>query len=180
MMHSTNQKCNTLQSIIGIFLRTCNTPEKVMKTVAHMGLSISYRTVHGAVNSLNRKSFVARQELGRTRRTSWAFDNFDVDLKMSVPRIERSADMLTHLTSGTFIRLEHGVTVEDLRCSEFLWQKSRLNPTVDASLLPPRRTVADLRRLHPESDHPSGLTHRERYNAWKFRYDLIHHGPEYF
>jgi hypothetical protein len=29
--------------------------------------------------------------------------------------------------------------------------------------------------LHPEADHPSGLTRRERWNAWKFKSDLFEH-----
>lgn len=39
----------------------------------------------------------------------------------------------------------------------------------------------DFLNLHPEDlDHPSGLLRRERFNAWKFLDDLVHHGPEYF
>ncbi|OBZ72547.1 hypothetical protein A0H81_07974 [Grifola frondosa] len=38
LMQSTNQQCNMLSSVIGIFLHSCNTPEKVVKTLAHMGI----------------------------------------------------------------------------------------------------------------------------------------------
>ncbi|KAJ7800011.1 hypothetical protein B0H13DRAFT_2244977 [Mycena leptocephala] len=63
-----------------------------------------------------------------------------------------AADPLTHLTSGALIRLEHGVVPADLE-----------SPT------------ANLDMLHPETDHPSGLTRRERWNAWKFKSDLYEH-----
>jgi hypothetical protein len=76
--------------------------------------------------------------------------------------------------------LEHGVKLDDLKCSEELWKKSRLNPKVDPQTLPPPRTCSDIESLHPEVEHPSGLTRRERFNAWKFRYDLFHYGMQYF
>jgi hypothetical protein len=57
-------------------------------------------------------------------------------------------------------------------------EKSALNPQVESA--PIAQTCADLIALHPEEDHPSGLTHRERFNAWKFRSDLYNHGPAYF
>jgi len=44
MMQGTNQKCNTLKSVFGIFLHSCNTPQKVIDALAHMGISISVDT----------------------------------------------------------------------------------------------------------------------------------------
>lgn len=41
LMQSTNKSCNYLQSILGIFFHSTNTPEKVIETLAHAGLSIS-------------------------------------------------------------------------------------------------------------------------------------------
>jgi hypothetical protein len=73
-----------------------------------------------------------------------------------------------HLTSGVLIQLEHGVTIEDLRCLEELWKKSNLNLHAKVSDIPPIRTHEDLKSLHPEVDHPSGLTCHQRYIAWKF------------
>jgi hypothetical protein len=91
-----------------------------------------------------------------------------------------TADTLEHLTSGTLIMLEHGVKTDDLKCSEELWKKSHLNPKVDPKSLPAPRTCKDLEELHPEPNHPSGLTRRERFNAWQFRHDLIHNGLSHF
>lgn len=180
LMQGRNQKCNAFQSVNGLFLRSANTPEKVIKTLAHMGNSISLGAIHSAVNSLSNESEDALIAQGQTLLTLWAYDNFDVDLKVLVPTVEKQQDTLTHLTSATLIRLEHGVKLEDLRCSEYLWQRSLLNPNRDRHLLPPRPSMDALEKLHPEADHPSGLTRRERFNAWKFRSDLILHGPLYF
>jgi len=118
--------------------------------------------------------------MGQTLLVAYAYDNFDIDFKTHVPTVEATHDTLTHLTSGTLIQLEHGVTLEDLRCSEELWKKSHLNPKADPNNVAPKRTVEDLEGLHPEEDHPSGLTRRQRYIAWKFLSDLYEHGPEYF
>ncbi|KIJ07101.1 hypothetical protein PAXINDRAFT_35747, partial [Paxillus involutus ATCC 200175] len=54
---------------------------------------------------------------------SYAYDNFDVDLKSQVPTAEKSNDSLKHLTSGLLFPLVHGITVDDLKCPEELWKK---------------------------------------------------------
>ena len=179
MMQSTNQKCNALESVFGIFLHSTNTPEKVISALAHMGLSISVDAINKAVHLLSHETFHTLRAMGRSLLVAYAYDNFDIDFRRSVPTIEKTGDTLEHLTSGDLIMLEHGVTLEDLRCSDELWQKSPLNPKVPQDGLSPPHTCADLLTLHPETDHPSGLTRRERFNAWKFRQDMVHYGPVY-
>jgi hypothetical protein len=179
MMQSSNQKCNALGSVFGIFLHSTNTPEKVIQALAHMGISISINAIHSAIHSLSKETFHTLRAMGRSLLVTYAYDNFDIDFKRSVPTVEKSRDTLEHLTSGDLIMLEHGVTVDDLKCSEYLWKKSPLNPDIDPGKLPVH-TCADLLSLHPEINHPSGLTRCERFNAWKFRYDLCHYGPVYF
>ena len=180
MMQGTNQKCNALESVFGIFLHSCNTPQKVIDALAHMGVSISVDTIHSAIHSLSRETYETLRRMGQTLLVAYAYDNFDIDFKTHVPMVEATHDTLTHLTLGTLIKLEHGVTLEDLRCSEELWKKSHLNPKADPNDVAPKRTVEDLEGLHPEEDHPSGLTRRQRYIAWKFLSDLYEHGPKYF
>lgn len=179
-MQSTNQKSNALQAVLGVFLHSCNTPQKVEQALAHMGLSVSVNSIHHAVDSLSQKSAIILREMGQSLLVGYAYDNFDIDFKTNIPSIEKSGDTLTHLTSGTLIYLEHGVTREHLRCSKELWETSRVNPDIDLNKLPPQKTLDDLINLHPEEDHPSGLTRRQRFNAWKFLEDLCTYGPEYF
>ncbi|KAF7971243.1 hypothetical protein HWV62_21560 [Athelia sp. TMB] len=173
-------KCNALESVIGVFLHSTNTPQKVIDTLAHMGVSISVDAIHNAVHSLSAETYATIRDMGRTLLVAYAYDNFDIDFKTHKPTFEKTKDTLTHLTSGTLIGLEHGVTKEDLRCSEMLWEQSRLNPDADPSSIPAQKTVADLENLHPEVDHPTGLTRRQRYIKWKFEQDLYEHGPAYF
>ncbi|KAJ7899220.1 hypothetical protein B0H14DRAFT_3543559 [Mycena olivaceomarginata] len=180
MMQSTNQQSNMLESIIGIFLHASNTPSKVIETLASMGISISVDSIHNAIRSLSRETYERLRTMGQSLLVSYAYDNFDINFPNLVPTVEKSTDTLTHMTSGGLIYMEHGVKEVDLRCSEELWKNNPLNPEFDASKAPPPRTVTDLEDLHPEQDHPSGLTRRERFNAWKFLFDILTYGPHFF
>ncbi|KIJ10935.1 hypothetical protein PAXINDRAFT_40066, partial [Paxillus involutus ATCC 200175] len=105
LMHSTNRKSNGLQSLSGIFLQSTHTPQKVIETLARMGISVSVDAIHAAVQSLSAESHCAIQQLGRTLLAAYAYDNFDVDLKTTNPTVEKSTDTLKHLTSGLLFPL---------------------------------------------------------------------------
>jgi hypothetical protein len=180
LMQSTNKETNALESIIGIFLHSCKAPQKVIDTLARMGISISMSAIHQAVTSLSAESAEALHRLGQTLLVVYAYDNFDVNLKASIPTAERTADTLKHSTSAVMLPLQHGVTHEDMRCSEELWKKSHLNPNANPSHIPAEKTWKDLLGLHPEVEHPSRLTQHDRFNSWKFLNDICRHGPAYF
>ncbi|KAM6492216.1 hypothetical protein JOM56_011940 [Amanita muscaria] len=170
MLQSTNQKANTFASILGIFLHSCRTPQKVINTLARMGLSVSQSCIHTAINSLSSNAYLTLRKLGESHCIALAYDNFDVDLKISVPVIEKSADTLKHLTSGLVFPLQHGVTSEDLRYSNYLWQRSELNPA-NIGTLTNKKTYRDLLRLfHEPDDKPDTHTN---FNAWVFLRDLV-------
>ena len=179
-MQSSNQKINALESIIGIFLHSCRTPEKVIETLAHMGVSISTDAIHNAITSLSAESAKTIREKGQTLLVAYAYDNFDVNLKVGIPTVEKSQPTLKHLTSALTFPLQHGVRVDDLKCSEELWRKSQINPNADPSDVIPTKSWKNLLHLHPEIPHPSGLTRRQRFNSWKFMHDLCTYGPSYF
>ncbi|GLB39303.1 hypothetical protein LshimejAT787_0604650 [Lyophyllum shimeji] len=176
MLQSTNHKCNALQSIIGVFLQSCNTPETVREFLAHAGLSVSTTSINNAVNNLSKEAKAKMRELGQTFLASYAYDNLDIDLKHSVPTIEKSQDTLIHLTSGTMLPL-YEVLPGDLDCSDEMWARSHLNPDIPRNVVP-KVEPEDIAGLHREQEHPSGLLRDERFNAWKFLYDLLHYGPE--
>lgn len=73
--------------------------------------------------------------------------------------------------------LQHNISKEDLRCSEVLWKTSPFNTHAE---LPPKKGWADLLVLHVDTPDNSGLSRRDRFNAWKFLSDLISYGPPYF
>jgi len=119
------------------------------------------------------------QRLGKTFLAAYAYDNLDIDFKQDVPVIERQGDTLVHLTTGTMLPLHPKVALADLNCSDELWKKYYRNPSFKASDAP-SIAIYDIHNIHPEQQHPSGLTRRDRFNAWKFRSDLVNFGPEYF
>ncbi|KAG6808404.1 hypothetical protein H0H92_004255 [Tricholoma furcatifolium] len=116
--------------------------------------------------------------LGQGLTALYAYDNLDFDARTSVPTLEKREETMLHLTSGTMLPM-HEVNVDDLRCSEELWKRSTLNRNVSPNDLP-KISFEDIVAIHPDTEHPSGLLRSEQFNAWKYRYDLVHYGPEYF
>ncbi|KAF9457087.1 hypothetical protein BDZ94DRAFT_1176333, partial [Collybia nuda] len=120
MMQSTNQQCNALQSAIGLFLHASGKPETVWEMLSHIGVSISLDTINHTITNLSKESIDNMRTLGCTFLTSYAYDNLDTSLKHLVPTIEQPKKSLVHLTMGMMLRLNHGVTLEDLNCSDEL------------------------------------------------------------
>ncbi len=182
-MQSVDPRCNALQSVVGVFLHACNAPEKVIKVLSRMGISISLTSIHRAIKSLSQQSYLDIEALGRTLLSSYAFDNFDVLLKTLIPTKDSGVDRgLLHLTSGTLLRLEHGVTVDDLRCSRLLWDRSELNTNATHPIpFDPLKTMHLIYSLHPEPDFTEdSLGYRGQYRSWMFIQTLIKYGDPFF
>lgn len=184
---SVNQKCNTFQSVLSIFLHANNTPEKVSEVLSRMGVSVLMTAIYDAIDSLSNNAKHTVQQLSQTLTAAYAYDNFDVDLKTWKPMIKSAAEpSLKHLTSGLLFPLPRSISKEDLWVSEWLWRRSCLNnqlPNSCSELAP----APDFLRLLQIPWNPqymcidgNGMTCRDRWNAWKFLHDLIHHGPIYF
>ncbi|KAG1889573.1 hypothetical protein F4604DRAFT_2016744 [Suillus subluteus] len=177
MMRSTNQRSNTLQSLMGMFLQSTHTPQKVIETLERMGVSVSVNAIFAATRSLSAQTHCTLRSLGQSLLAAYVYDNFDVDLKSHEHKIENSNESLKHLTSGLMFPLQHCTSQEDLKCSEELWLKSSLNPRAEVL---PKRGWKDLLSLQPDTPNSSGLTRRDRFNSWKFLSDLVTYGPPYF
>ena len=177
-MLSTNQRCNYLQGFLGVFQRSCNTPDKVLEVFAHMGVSISPNAVTHAVSSLSEKAIVNILKTGHTLCTSFAYDNFDVELPTTRHGVDQSTVKLHHLTSALLVPLQHGVTPQDLQCSEELWKVSPYN---SARVQAPKvADIDELMEIHPDTYDQHNMTRRDRFNAHIFRRDLLLQGPAYF
>ncbi|KAG1760079.1 hypothetical protein EDD22DRAFT_848802 [Suillus occidentalis] len=150
---------------------------KVIETLEWMGISVSMNAIHAGTQSLAAQTHQHLQSLGQSLLVAYAYDNFDVDLKTHEHKIENSTETLKHLTSGLMFPLQHNISKEDLRCSEVLWKTSPFNTHAE---LPPKKGWADLLVLHVDTPDNSGLSHCDRFNAWKFLLDLISYGPPYF
>ncbi|KAG1896459.1 uncharacterized protein F5891DRAFT_958578, partial [Suillus fuscotomentosus] len=100
MMRSTNQRSNTLQSLLGMFLQSTHTPQKVIETLERMGISVSVNAILSGTQSLAAQTHQHLRSLGRSLLVAYAYDNFDIDLKTHEHKIENSMETLKHLTSG--------------------------------------------------------------------------------
>ena len=87
-MQSMTQQCNALGSVIGIFLHSCNAPEKVIKTLARMGMSISVQSVNNAISALSIDAKQQVQEIGQSLTVGYIYDNFDVNFPTSISTVE--------------------------------------------------------------------------------------------
>lgn len=182
-MHTADPHCNALQSVVGIFLHATNTPDKVIKVFSRMGTSISVTSITRAIHSLSQKSYVEIEALGRTLLTSYAYDNFDQLLKTLIPTKDGRAERgLLHMTSGTLLRLEHGVTTDDLKCARLLWDRNEFNVRAsDPKQFDALDTLRYLYSLHPEPEYVDGeLGRHGRYRSWVFIQTLIKYGPAFF
>nr|VWO97511.1 ATP-dependent RNA helicase CshA (EC [Ganoderma boninense] len=180
-MHAVDQQCNGLQSVMGIFLHSCSAPEKLIKVLARMGVSISLTSIHRAIESLSKQSLSDIETLGRTLLSSHAFDNFDAQINTLISTVDKPNEGLLHLTSGTLLRLQQA-RLEDLRCSKLIWSRSERNlDATDPRPFDPRATLRMLYTLHPEPNtlmSPLGLSRRGRFRAWSFVRTLLKHGPQ--
>ena len=166
------------QAAVGVFLHCCNTPESVIDFLARIGVSVSAKTITRSVKSLSKQAESAIRNTARKVLSAYAYDNLDVDMKPLLETVETAKTSLVHLTTATLLPLHH-VEQRDLDCSEMLWKMHTRNPHRQPSDVP-HINQRKLNNIHPEVPHSSGLTRRQRYNAWKFRYDLVHFGPEEF
>ncbi|KAI0666193.1 hypothetical protein C8Q78DRAFT_1083139 [Trametes maxima] len=183
LMHNQDQQCNALQSLTGIFLHSCGAPEKLVKVLSRMGLSIAPTSIQRAIKSMSEHSADDVEDLARTLLASYAFDNLDTKVPSGIPSVDKPQDGLIHITTGTLLRLEHGVTTEDLRCARLLWSRSENNPSPDADPRPfdARATMRRLLTLHREPDLSNGsLTRRGRFRKWCFMRTVLKFGPPAF
>lgn len=185
LMNTANQRCNAFASVVGIFLHGHNVPEKVVEVLSRIGVCISQSAIHGAIKSLSKDADTRIRALGQSLLVAYAYDNFDVNLKSAKPTLQaQSTTSLKHLTSALIFPLPRGTTLLDMKCSQWLWERSRLN-----DLLPDNRVGLEawpsyelMLKIHPSYRvaDDDGLDGRDRFNVWMFLRDLIQYGPLIF
>ncbi|KAG1724797.1 hypothetical protein EDB19DRAFT_1644354, partial [Suillus lakei] len=153
-----NQKSNTFQSIFGIFLQAAHTPQKVIETLSRMGICVSVDSINTAISSLSKEAHRGISAPGQTLLKSYAYNNFNVDLKSTVHTVNKSEDTLKHLTAGLLLPLQHGITLNNLRCLNTLWETSPLNPQVKSVDITSKKGWKDLLTLHPDPLNEAGLS----------------------
>ena len=84
-------------------------------------------SITNIIKSLTHKRQEIIKDLGRDGICALAYDNLDLDFKVKEPTLENLGSF-SSITTGTFIPLGYGTTLEDLRFSRELWEKNSLNP----------------------------------------------------
>ncbi|KAI0632072.1 hypothetical protein C8Q77DRAFT_1060511 [Trametes polyzona] len=183
LTQSRDPRCNALQSTLGVFFHSCNAPERLVKVMTKVGISISVASVRRAVLSMSDKTGDKIESFGRSLLVSYAFDNLDILMKALVPTVDDPhARGMLHLASGTLLRLDHGVTLEDLRCADILWDRSEHNVrSPNRRLFDPIATMDLLYTIHADSqDQDRVLSRQGRFRSWVFQRTLVEHGPAFF
>ncbi|ESK96683.1 hypothetical protein Moror_6903 [Moniliophthora roreri MCA 2997] len=78
------------------------------------------------VHTLQKDRAIDVEELGQHLLSGITFDNIDINQSHATPNIHDKSSNLIHLTSGTFIPLQHGVTRADLDCSNELAEQIKI------------------------------------------------------
>ncbi|KAF7969655.1 hypothetical protein HWV62_26759 [Athelia sp. TMB] len=167
LLQNTDHRCNTFQSIVGLFLQSAGAPETIVEPLSRLGVLLTTSSINNMVKNLSVESTVEMKALGHTLLASYAYDNVDIDLKHATPTGDALHDTLIHLTSATMIKIDHGITPEMLACSEMLWRQCKHSPKANLSDVPAMTSYIHLLDIHPEDEHPSGLTRRKRFRVWR-------------
>ncbi|KXN90924.1 hypothetical protein AN958_03199, partial [Leucoagaricus sp. SymC.cos] len=118
-MQNTNQHCNTLQAMIGLFLQSAGAPEIVVDLLSHLGLSITTLSIYRTVDSLSRKANKAICTAGASKTTMFGLDNLDFTLKHATPTLENTHNInLCHISSASALPL-----------TKAIWMNILCNPT---------------------------------------------------
>ncbi|TFK61621.1 hypothetical protein BDN72DRAFT_747445, partial [Pluteus cervinus] len=65
LLHSSNQKCNYLQTLIGLYLHATNTPESVRELLSRLGVSISTDAIRKTITKLSKDTSALMRTLGQ-------------------------------------------------------------------------------------------------------------------
>ncbi|PBK93786.1 hypothetical protein ARMGADRAFT_928311 [Armillaria gallica] len=135
--HSSNQKFNAFQAVIGFFLKSKQCPKIILEMVAHMGISVSVQSVSQMVNSLSKKAEERIKTLGPSNNI---YDNFDMEFLVAHPTPDHQKYHLsaTAVTFTLYLDIDHE---RDLRFTQELRETSEYNINIspdDAWIYKPR------------------------------------------
>jgi hypothetical protein len=184
MLQNSNERCNYLQGILGFFYHSTSVPEKVIETLAHAGLSISISSIHNAVQSVSHQASARIRHAVRSLQSAFAYDNFDIDFKTEQPTLEHRSNFIS-ATSATVIPLFGVNSADQLRCSQWMWERNPRNPALP--LNPPHPLFIELKsmmQLHKDDTYnqqsnPTRPSPRQEAFAWHVREILVHHGQHF-
>lgn len=180
-LQSSNEWCNHLQGTLSFFFHSTSVPEKVIKTLAHAGLSISIKSIDNAVKSVSKEISNQIKKSAQTLCSSFAYDNFNMDVKMWQPTLEKQS-LFVSATSATIIPLYGVHSTDVLRCSAELWAKDPCNPNPTSfPLISETKPMIMLHKLdtYSKQPHPNSLSLRQEVFVWHVHNILVCHGQHF-
>ncbi|KAG1797700.1 uncharacterized protein HD556DRAFT_1233126 [Suillus plorans] len=87
ILQSSNERCNYLQGLLGIFFHSTGVPQKVIDVLAHAGLSISVTSIHNAVHSMSKEIAANIKQGIRSLKVSFAYDLTSSPLSVRFPTL---------------------------------------------------------------------------------------------
>ncbi|QRV87679.1 hypothetical protein RhiJN_15697 [Ceratobasidium sp. AG-Ba] len=126
-MSNSSVRCNGLQTVVGMFAHSTNTPSKVIEMMSHAGISVASSTIDRMSNRMSNEAQKRLKTHLKDMLYSAAYDNLEITYSTEQPTITHSTK-LAHLTTATIIPLRPGAKKEDLRICKELWARSLHNP----------------------------------------------------
>src|SRR5258708_13950330 len=121
LVHSSNEKCNTLQKRNGLYLAASNASKSVHQWAMCTGLSISPTSILNARDSMIKNQKLFNQTLGATKVLNLAYDN--CNFKFSIGQSTGLKDCtFESITTRLFLNMHNGILPEDLKYAEFIWE----------------------------------------------------------
>jgi hypothetical protein len=103
-VHSRNDHTNHVQSLIGLYLYSLNTPKRVIMSLNQFGICVSYSTIS---RLLEAAAEVARRQLRELGPNGWSFipvfDNLTFMAKVHNTRLDNQAEYITWSTGFILI-----------------------------------------------------------------------------
>lgn len=171
-MNTRNQKCNALQTVVGIFAHSSNAPQKLIETLNHQSMSISPKSIHNMIGSMSSESVKRIKKIMVDLRAAAALDNLDIYFKTDQPTLTHESK-LVHMTTATFLPLYHGVEKADLKCTKELWEKSEYNRhRTEPPTVPTYRILAEMAQTSASSPKEAPESY-QNLMAWHVRDILV-------
>ncbi|KAF9425008.1 hypothetical protein BGZ76_003463 [Entomortierella beljakovae] len=102
LLFSTSQKSNYLQTLMGLFLYSTECHKDVINVLSNSGLSVSYTTIHNAVNSLHEDAVKTIKKSIREFPCALIYDNINIANRKGDQR-SNNRDSFDNGVTGTLI-----------------------------------------------------------------------------
>lgn len=175
-MNNSNNQCNALQAVVGLFAHSTNTPSRVVELLSRIGMSIAPPSIDRMVLHLSVEAQKALKERLPNMLDSLAYDSLEIRYDPEQPTATHNGNLVS-MTTATCLPLYPGSAKEDLRVSREMWERSEFN--LDRTL--PSVTLSHeklMGLLAKAAFPPTGERSLESLYEWHIRSILLDYNVE--